>query len=370
MNEQERQKLQENVAEWLANHTYTCLVKANGVEVWRCKAPKTTNLAFDITITRFGMAVMGDIGALSFHVGASYGIEFLAHQSDGYLHEKLESTCKETEPDPDSLVETVYEAIRALVDESQVEQPEWLAETESLDDRVEELQMWLSAMADADSNELLPYDSLNNALDECQALDGETTEGLYSWLHENETLLDVGEICEITLHRTTGSLWRRLYYVRHAATQILKQQAQAAERAAETQYAYCLDKGKDHWSDDDIAVIVSDEELSDGAVISRGVVIRSSASDFLPDAGDIFEHMANQASDQNSEYCDNFPDESEAQKAELTKLLEPIKAWADRTFPVNFYNVEKMEPYMVTAEDVEAARAYERTRDLAAAGAA
>ncbi|MCQ3823066.1 hypothetical protein JEG40_11960, partial [Streptococcus agalactiae] len=43
-------------AEKLKDHQYTCLVKQSDVEVWRCKAERTTAYAFDIMMTRFGIA--------------------------------------------------------------------------------------------------------------------------------------------------------------------------------------------------------------------------------------------------------------------------------------------------------------------------
>lgn len=104
MKEQESAALSARVAQDMAQHKYTQLVNENGVEVWRCARPGSSFYGFDICITRFGM--MGDIGPLVFHVGASYGINFLRHQSDGYLHEKLDGDIKRVVIDFDTTRDT------------------------------------------------------------------------------------------------------------------------------------------------------------------------------------------------------------------------------------------------------------------------
>lgn len=70
-------------------------MKQADVEVWRCKAESTTAYAFDIMMTRFGIAVVGDIGDLTFSVGLGYGISFLAGDDvTYYLHTKLNESHK------------------------------------------------------------------------------------------------------------------------------------------------------------------------------------------------------------------------------------------------------------------------------------
>ncbi|WP_369991351.1 hypothetical protein [Pseudomonas xanthosomatis] len=67
------------------------LADTDQLKTWRCKAPGTTCYAFDILITRFGIATVGDIDGLTFRVGLSYGIEFLAGNDIGYyIHSKRE----------------------------------------------------------------------------------------------------------------------------------------------------------------------------------------------------------------------------------------------------------------------------------------
>lgn len=124
------------------------------------------------------------------------------------------------------------------------------------------------------------------------------------------------------------------------------------------EYSYALGTVSDRWSDDDLAAFVSDNELAAGAVIARGVVVRPDASDFLPDADDIVNHMANSANDEHSEFCDGFPDVSDAATAELEVALGALKAWADKHCAVTFYQVVQIDNYTVTAEDRTAADQY------------
>ncbi|MCE6982871.1 hypothetical protein EI534_37090, partial [Pseudomonas frederiksbergensis] len=88
--------------------------------------------AFDILITRFGIAIVGDIDGLTFSVGLSYGIEFLAGNDIGYyIHSKLEGHCREREFDEDAfraaLVTGVCNQVCEHIDEDQYgELPEWM----------------------------------------------------------------------------------------------------------------------------------------------------------------------------------------------------------------------------------------------------
>lgn len=99
----EEAKRRERAAECLKDYEYTVLADTDQLKVWRCKAPGTTCYAFDILITRFGIAIVGDINGLTFNVGLSYGIEFLAGKDIGYyIHSKLEEHCREREFDEEA----------------------------------------------------------------------------------------------------------------------------------------------------------------------------------------------------------------------------------------------------------------------------
>lgn len=98
------EKHQGEAALLLANHKYTELANTDELIVWRCQQPGSSFYAFDITITRFGISVVGDIGFLGFQVGTAYGLPFLAGKDVGYyIHSKLFSSCRETEVDQEEL---------------------------------------------------------------------------------------------------------------------------------------------------------------------------------------------------------------------------------------------------------------------------
>jgi hypothetical protein len=360
----------EKVAEWIKDHQYTQLASTDAVEVWRAQKPGSSSYAFDITMSRYGIAVYGDIGNLVFNVGRSYGLKFLAGTDEDYVYRKLDHNCRETDLDEAYLVDIVHNAIVELLGERDLELPEFKQAPVPLAERVQELDDWLMEAAAKNAGKLgvsgvAEVSALVVALRECQNLEIKSVEAAYLWLCDRQELLELADDMDYTLSKPTNSVLQRLYLVRHAAQQILAAQeaaAKAAERAAEVEYAYSP-LNSDDWTSDGIAPFVSDRELQAGTQIMRGQICRSQASDFLPDANDVIEHMANSAADENSEFCDGFPETTPEQETELKLLLEPLTAWANKHCSVSFYQVEKMEPYTVTAEDVAAGEAYRKARD-------
>lgn len=352
MNEEQSAALASNVADWLKDHQYTQLVKTDAVEVWRCKAPGNTNLAFDITITRFGMGVMGDIGGLTFSVGSSYGVQWIANTSMGNLHGKLESHCKQVWIDKDEILDKVRECICEALDEDGIEYPDGTS--------VEALLDWLRAQDGEDT----PFDEWVDLLECIDRLDERTDRDVvraFDLIAENEKLLRTGDTWEWSFDKPSDHVWRKLFYVQHAAKQIVAQLQAAAESAAAEpaiEYAYATSRESEQWHSDSLASFVSDNEIAAGTEVFRGVIDRPKASSFMVEADDVINHMANQAYDNNSEYADNFPDLKPEHEEELKALLVPLEKWADERCDVNFYTVEQIEPYIVTADDVAAAGAY------------
>jgi hypothetical protein len=87
-------------------------------EVWRCEKPGSSNYAHDVAITRYGIAVFGDMDPLVFSVGAAYGMKFLAGEDvDYYIHSKLSSICKDTELDPVRVEWVLATCIKQVLDE-------------------------------------------------------------------------------------------------------------------------------------------------------------------------------------------------------------------------------------------------------------
>lgn len=358
MNQEQCDKLAAESAEWLKDHVYTELANANRVEVWRCQKPGTIHLAFDICITRFGISVMGDIGSLAFSVGAGYGMKFLAGTDGEYIYGKLEASSKTTEFDLAGFIERVEDAICDMLSNSRESAPEWMASFPENQGRGKDIEAWLLANCANDAE----LSAVCVALHEVWAFEG-GSEKAHEWLNDHEDLLEVSDTWEWNLRKPTDSVLRRLARVRHAAQMIMAQKAATEAATLVTEYCYAMGPADEQWSDDGLAAFVSDRELPMGAVISRAVVARRSASSFLPDAGDVIEHMANAAYDDNSEFADGFPDANDKQTDELAQLMKPLQAWADRTFAVNFYTVPvaSIESYVVTAEDVVAGEAYRKT---------
>lgn len=360
MSREEENKLLADTAEWLKDHAYTELANANGVEVWRCQQPGSVHLAFDICITRFGIAVFGDIGSLAFSVGAHYGMAFLAGRDGDYIYGKLEASSKTTEFDRPGFIQRVEDAMCDWLSHSRESAPEWMEDYSKNQGRGKDILAWLLANAAGDGE--LSALALAVALREAWEFEGDSSKA-HEWLTEHEELLEVSDTWEWDLRKPTDSVLRRLARVRHAARVIVAQKAAAEAAALATEYCYAMGPADERWSSDSLASYVSDHELPMGAVIQRAVISRSSASSFLPDANDVIEHMANAAHDENSEFADNFPDTTKEQEAELERLLKPLEAWADRTCDVNFFTVasDSIESYIVTAEDVAAGEAYRKT---------
>ncbi len=241
MNEQERNALTARVAEDLAQHQYTQLVNENGVEVWRCKAPGTTCYGFDICVTRFGMSMMGDIGSLGFHVGSSYGINFLRHKSDGYLHEKLDGDCKRQVIDFDAIRETVCGCVATLIEDELIVDglPEWITDMPNkgaTPEQAKELVEWMRERISAE-DERLPFDELIEVIQDVETFaEGRDSETVlaYEFLQQHEELIGGRDLWESTISKPCPKLMAKLFYIRHAANAIMaiKELAVPAEGAA------------------------------------------------------------------------------------------------------------------------------------------
>lgn len=237
MNDEQRKKRIADVAEWMKDHTYTQLVNTNGVEVWRCEKPDTIHLAFDICVTRFGMSIAGDIGCLVFRVGSSYGIDFLRHQSDGYLYEKLDDAFrKDREFDGGGFIERVVWAVcdRIYHDVDEDLAPEWAPEEKRRGVTAESVKDWLKDQRDQDIHgSEFPFEELADLIDAAEELTNtgrDESIAAHDLLNENEKLLAVSDTWEWRLSKPAGAVMARLFYVRHAANAIMaiKEQAAAA----------------------------------------------------------------------------------------------------------------------------------------------
>jgi hypothetical protein len=215
VNEQEQNQLAANAANWLKDHRPTLLVNSGGVEAWRFKQPGSGNLAFDICVTRYGIAMFGDIDGLTWRVGADYGINFLRNKSIGYVHEKLEAGCKEVEIDKDAIFETIRDCICDALEESGIE----IDAFEELDDLCE----WMKAKVDEEDTSQ-PYEEWLELISAVDAFDEGRDRDIvpaYDLLAASENLLQRGDLWETGITKPTKSLMQRLEYVRYAANQIM-----------------------------------------------------------------------------------------------------------------------------------------------------
>lgn len=235
----EEAKRRERTAKCLKDHEYTVLADTDQLKAWRCKAPGTTCYAFDILITRFGIATVGDIDGLTFRVGLSYGIEFLAGDDIGYyIHSKLEEHCREREFDEEAFRAALVTGISNRISENTHDDdqwealPEWMRNDGGVGEagRWDELRSFVKAQLAAieygeDGHDF--WDALNDRLYEADHI--ECVEQARPFMSEHYEVLGLGcDYWEITIDKPRESLINRLYLINHAAKAILSQQAATA----------------------------------------------------------------------------------------------------------------------------------------------
>ena len=223
-------------AENIANHTVELICGKGSAEIWRCTNKGSSIYGFDLVISRFGIAMYGDVDSLVFSVGSSYGIDFLARKSVcGYMISKLEPEYREKrELDEDSLRQVLTQVGCSLLDSefvsyipdtgvSCVSLPEWVETGASgdtkdikLDDVLEELKKHDSEQTHnkfyefCDSVENLLEDRVPNGLQAVEA-----------FIAENHNELNLGcEWYEYTISRHDGRLIHRLEMLRLCALKI------------------------------------------------------------------------------------------------------------------------------------------------------
>ncbi|WP_139671830.1 hypothetical protein [Pseudomonas sp. F16(2018)] len=231
-------KRRERAAECLKGHEYTVLADTDQIKAWRCKAPGTTCYAFDILITRFGIATVGDIDGLTFSVGLSYGIEFLAGDDIGYyVHSKLQEHCREREFDEEAfraalVTGTCNRICENIHDDDQYAAlPEWMRSDGGVGEagRWGELRSLVKAQLDAieygeDGHDF--WDELNDLLYEADHI--ECVEQAHPFMSEHHEVLGLGcDYWEITIDKPRDSLINRLYLINHAAKAIVAQHTEA-----------------------------------------------------------------------------------------------------------------------------------------------
>ncbi len=221
-------------AEKLKDHQYTCLVKQADIEVWRCKAARTTAYAFDIMMSRFGIAVVGDIGDLTFSVGLGYGMSFLAGDDvTYYLHTKLNESHKKqvfsTNLFRQVLVSSICRELQVECSEDIWDTlPAWAQDADLVrgSNWQEFRALTLNHRRDIQNGDdrWMHWDDLFDVAEQIGY-----TEEAHLFMRDNAEVLCLGE--EWYEHRVTEtceSLYAQLYMINHAAKAIMAQAELAA----------------------------------------------------------------------------------------------------------------------------------------------
>lgn len=97
-----------------------------------------------------------------------------------------------------------------------------------------------------------------------------------------------------------------------------------------------------------------DGDLEVGRAIYYGTRVNKDAAYFMPDTDHILDQAEESAYDFAGEWADDFGrDVPKEARQELEKFLAE---WANKHLRVNFYQLEDVKPYTLTAEDVASAK--------------
>lgn len=228
----------EHAAENVANHTVELISSGRHAEIWRCTNQGSSCYGFDLAISRFGMAMYGDMDSLVFKVGSLYGIEFLARSSVcGYMIEKLEPEYRDKrELAEDKLKNMLIQAgcelleqqFVAYVDSDSCEYTElapWVSQGASWDLKDITLDMVIDeAQKHAPEQEHLHFENFTACVE--HVLEESAPNGLKAvefYLSENYEELNLGpEWYETSISQYEGSLIQKLEMLRICAHMIKK----------------------------------------------------------------------------------------------------------------------------------------------------
>lgn len=222
-----------HAAENVANHTVERICGRGPTEVWRCTNKGSSIYGFDLVISRFGIAMYGDIDSLVFSVGSQYGIDFLARDSVcAYMISKLEPEYREKrELCEDSLKQVIIEAGCRLLEEEfvsyidteseeYVELPEWLNSSDCKDVTLDKVIVEMQKHAPEQEHQFFNlFPDAAETLLEDRAPNG--LEAVHAYLQEFNDDLNLGpEWYEYTISKYQSSLIQRLEMLRLCALKI------------------------------------------------------------------------------------------------------------------------------------------------------
>ncbi len=223
----------------LRNHVYKQIAFGDFCEIWQCMDEKGSSYyGFDICISRFGISVHGDIDSLSFGVGTYYGMSFLAGKDIGYyIRSKLTNEFREQREVKSELIKEMIACNFFYILEEIVCDPSELESDEDEEDigfkvkiseNSEDLESMVVFANKVDDGEVEGIEEktskrICDLLEAYNEFDDEyfdvSEEHAYRIMQEN-TDIDLSDGLSIT--EPDESIMMRLYYVNHAAKQIMK----------------------------------------------------------------------------------------------------------------------------------------------------
>jgi len=129
-----------------------------------------------------------------------------------------------------------------------------------------------------------------------------------------------------------------------------QEQAPADKDAATEPRIVWSANGEDFREDSLGELLDNNDDLEPGRTVYFGNAVPPT-NEYLCDASDILETIGNRAYDFGGEYAEDFPDATQDAIAELETF---IAGWITKNCPPTFYQVEKIQQRMLTAEDFDA----------------
>ena len=227
------ESLMKQIEEIQKDFEYTCLANTGDLEIWRCRNRNgSSNYAFDILISRYGISTHGDIRGLQFRVGSEYGMKFLAgNDLNYYIESKLESYSREYDLDESYLKEFVARQIVYMADkypESFVSEDSEISEcfSEPLDPEkiFEEIKRLSTEMCDSRIN------GISDAITRMRHVS--SLDEAYHFIEDMSDNLDNPDLSDCSFRKISTSTLLPLYMVNHAARMIIKQQGESVGDSA------------------------------------------------------------------------------------------------------------------------------------------
>lgn len=122
--------------------------------------------------------------------------------------------------------------------------------------------------------------------------------------------------------------------------------------ATPTETSECWSVDQELFCYDSLGELLDDEDdIEPGVTVWRATAVRP-AVDELFDVDDLIEQLADRAQDIGGEYAEDFPNVTADALEELKQLMAH---WIAKHCDITFYRVEDVKPYVVTADDFDAA---------------